>query len=850
MISIFKQYSFRYIKERKVRTATTVFGITLGIVLIIATVIVNRSALASYQKLVSSAAGKTELQVRPLADSGFQKKYLLDVLEVKGVKGAYPLVIGNSLVSKGEKKLDMIMIYAVDERIDQEIRDYDLSKGRFISGEEKEVVLTEQYAKINKFKLGDEVNILTKKSFVPFKIVGLMSDKGAGNTNNGKFAVINMDEGQAIYSRQGRYDQIDLTIKKGFSVEEVKNSLEKKVGQELDIVKPASRSKDIEGSMDSYNFFISLTGAVSFLVGIFIIFNNMEISVEERRFHIAMLRALGLRRKRILALVLFEAGILGALGGLLGIILGYWLAKGMATVVAGLISALFRINITELKLTSDTILIGLIGGPLVSILSTLGPAYRMLQIDPLEALVPMETSWGKRSKMSILFGFISLILGNIILLSFIFVGTSYFEKYSIVQVEAFGVTGIAFLLIGLIIIMPNMVKAVLNKLGSRLVVLRLAIDNLVRTPGRTSATVAGMMIALIMMIMVATLSLSTKRLTRDWIEKAIGWDMLVSSSYQGTKMDVPLDEELGEKLRKMKEVKIANALRFTKTLYKGKTVNLLTFEMETLFEFGKFNIMEGDIDLFEKKMKTGRYVALNASASRKLNLENNETIEFKTPNGPAEFEIAGIVNEAGGDVGAIYMDRPTYKKLWGDSRVDGYDVVLNKGYAVKDVKRKIEKRFGQDYYLAIREHEQFKKEVLSLLDQSFTLANLIVYIALFVAAVGIMNTALISAWQRKREISTIRAIGAKKRQTFYILLNETIVIGFTGTAIGLSIGTFIGKVMVDANASVTGVNLDFYLPWTAIIFGFAVAMILSVLSSVIPGRVAAGTNIIEGLRYE
>ncbi len=850
MIPIFRQFSIRYIKERKGRTITTIFGITLGIVLIIATAIVNRTTVASFEELVSTAAGKAQLQVLSSTNGGFPEDYLKDIKKINGVSGAYPIVTGNSKVIRSNEQIDLIMIYGVEINIDKEVRDYDLTKGRLVKEEDREIVLTEQWARINQYKTGDKISLLTKNGLKFFKVVGLISDKGVGFTNGGKFAITNLRSGREMFAREERLDQVDITIKDGFTIEEVKADLENRLTNDLIIERPSGRGKDIEDTMASYNFFLSLTGAISLLVGIFIIYNNMEISVEERRFHIAMLRALGLKRKKIIALVLTEAGLLGLVGGIIGIILGFGLARGMASVVSDLTSALIRVNITRLELTPEIIITGLIAGPIIAIISSLGPAYGMLKINPLEALNPIETSWGNRNKNVIVTGIISLILGLIILFSFVFIEDKYFENLTAGQAEGFGVVGIGLLLFGLIVLMPIIFKIVLKRIGSRSVTFSLALDNLARTPGRTSATVAGVMIALIMMILVATISSSSERFTRDWIERAIGWDMLVSSGFEGTVIDVPVDEVLGQKLRKMKEIKIANTLRFTRTQYKGKHLMLNTFDMETLFDFADFNIVDGSKNLFEKRMKTGRYIALNTVAGKKLRLKAGEEIKFNTPKGPKYFNIAGIVNETGGDIGVIYMDRLVYKKLWNDSRVDGYDVVLNEGYSVDKVKKKIENKFGKDYYLDILTHENFEKNILALIKQSFTLSNLIVYIALIVAAVGIMNTALISVWQRTREISILRAVGARKNQARLILLNEALVIGLIGTLVGILIGSFLGKIMVDANAKVTGVFLQYYVPWVATVIAFVLAMILSVLSSIIPGRVAARLNIVEGLRYE
>lgn len=850
MLSVFGQFSLRFIKERKGRAAATVFGITLGIVVIVATAIVNRSTLASFKQMVTTSAGKAELQVLPSVRSGFDAKYVNVISGVRGVKGAYPVVTGNTRVVKDARDVDTLMIYGVDASIDRKVREYDLSKGRFIGGRGREIVLTSQWASDYGVKAENDVTLLTAAGLKSFRVVGLISDKGAGNTNGGKFAVTDIETAREMFTRAGRVDQVDVTLEDGFKEDAVKASLESELGKTFVVERPAGRGKDVEDSMAGYQFMLSLAGSISLLVGLFIIYNNMEISVEERRFSIAMMRALGLRRKKILLLVLGEAAILGSVGGFIGVILGAGLARSMAMAFAGISSALNRVNLTELGLTPGIFLTGLAAGPAAAMAAALGPAYRMVKVSPMEALVPVETSWGKRNRRTIALGVLLLIVGAAALIALTFP-----EKFRVVrltedQFKAFGVGGLGLLVGGSVLLMPGALRAFLKRVAPRRIVPRMALDNLGRVSGRTSAAIAGMMIALIMMVSNAAQSLSYGEYTRNWIDKSVGWDMLVSSSYFGAQMDVPLDEEFGRNLRAIEGVKIACTLRFTRASYGGSMVNLSAFDMDTFFRFAKFDLQDGEGGKIEERMKSGEYVAVSSGAARTFKLKAGNVMELSTPDGKARFKVAAVVKDLGSDNGNVYIDRPTYKRLWGDSRVDGYDVVLKDGYTVEEVKERIEREIGKGRHLTIRTHEDFKKGIMSLVDQSFALTDLVIYIAVFVATVGIMNGALISVWQRKREISTLRALGARRRQVSRILLTEAVAIGLTGSLFGTAIGMFLGKAMVESGRVLTGIILEYKAPWPVVVWAVALAVGLSSVVSVIPGRAAARSSIVDGIRYE
>lgn len=80
---------------------------------------------------------------------------------------------------------------------------------------------------------------------------------------------------------------------------------------------------------------------VGLLVGMFLIYNTMAFAVAQRRREIGIYRALGMTERRVAALFLLEAGLLGLLGGLIGGLAGVWLGRGLVSLVSRTISDLY-----------------------------------------------------------------------------------------------------------------------------------------------------------------------------------------------------------------------------------------------------------------------------------------------------------------------------------------------------------------------------------------------------------------------------------------------------------------------------------------------------------------------------
>ncbi|MHB0976022.1 MAG: FtsX-like permease family protein [Candidatus Aquicultorales bacterium] len=850
MLGIFRQFNLRYMRLRKGRTAATVGGIALGVVMIVATAIVNRSTLASFEQLVTTAAGRAELQVVPHSGSGFSEEYLRNIEKTFGIQGAYPVVTGTTRVLHKGKEIDALLVYGVDVKKDRQARDYRFESGRFVKAGTAEVVLSAAWAEDHGIGVGDSVGLLASRGIVPFKVAGLIASRGFGVTNAGKLAVISLPDAQTMFAREGKYDQVDIVLEKETTADSVQSRLERKLGPGLAVERPAGRGKDVEETMSGYRFMLGLTGSISLMVGLFIIHTNMETSVEERRYSISMLRALGLRRRRIMALILAEAVFLGLVGGAVGTAVGFFLARAMATALAEVSSALTRLHLTDLGLTPGIVATGLLAGPAAAVAASFPPAYRMLTVSPKEALVPIETSWGRGSWKTYTLGAVFCLIGAGLMLGLIFPEVTGSGALSAGQFEAVGVVGLGILFIGTAAMLPLALRAVARFSRTRSIPLRLAFDNLSRAPGRSSATIAGMMVALTIFVALAAQSSSYERYTRDWIDTSVGWDMLVSSSYFGTQMDVPLDEEFGERLRKIEGVESACTLRFTKTTFKGTKMSLSAFDMDTFFTFVDWDVVDGDERLMESRLRAGTHVAVSTIAARRFGLKPGDEMTFETPEGRASFTLAAVVKDLGGDTGTIYIDRPTYKRLWGDARVDGYDVVLKDGYKVADVKTTVEEEFGKDRNLTIRTHEDFKEGILDIVEQSFSLTDMLVNIAILVAAVGITNASLISVWQRKRELAALRALGARSGVIKRIMLGEAVIQGVCGAVVGSAIGILMGRTLVAAGHQVTGLLLDYRVPWATIVVAFAVATTLSAAGSVIPSRSATRDSIVADLRYE
>ena len=155
----------------------------------------------------------------------------------------------------------------------------------------------------------------------------------------------------------------------------------------VEVRRSDTRSGQIEKMVSAFHLNLTALSFISIVVGMFLIYNAISISVIQRRREIGILRSLGLTRSQALSLFVGEAAWIGCLGSLAGIGIGIGLAKIMLYLVSRTITAIYILVKAEHLLISPTVLIvGFAMGVLASVLSSIGPAREASRVAPKEAM--------------------------------------------------------------------------------------------------------------------------------------------------------------------------------------------------------------------------------------------------------------------------------------------------------------------------------------------------------------------------------------------------------------------------------------------------------------------------------
>ena len=120
-------------------------------------------------------------------------------------------------------------------------------------------------------------------------------------------------------------------------------------------------------------------------------------------------------------------------------------------------------------------------------------------------------------------------------------------------------------------------------------------------------------------------------------------------------------------------------------------------------------------------------------------------------------------------------------------------------------------------------------------------------LAVFISVFGMINTLVLSVYERTREIGTLRAIGMTRRQTRRMVRHESVITALIGAAIGLPLGIFLAALV---NRALSEFDVRFSIPWIQLVVLTIVAIVIGILAAIMPARRAAKLNPLEAIAYE
>jgi putative ABC transport system permease protein len=850
LLHLLRNITFRHLRHHRGRTFLSIAGIALGVGVFVSVQMAIYTAIESFNVSVDHVSGKANLQVTSFG-RGFSEEVYLKVKKVPGVKAATPVI---QYVSKIDEPIgEPLYLLGIDAFSDKPFREYQFHEaeedGLLFLKNPHSIAITEKLANRHGLKKGGKINLIVGSKKVPLTITNLLKMEGPANSLEGNFGLIDIASAQEALEKVGLIDRIDLMVDKSVPVEMIESELKKVIPPGVEVRRSDTRSGQIEKMVSAFHLNLTALSFISLIVGMFLIYNAISVSVIQRRREIGILRSVGLTRPQVLSLFIGEAAIIGCLGSLVGIGIGIGLAKAMLYLVSRTITALYILVKAEHLLISPSVLMAGFGmGMLASILSSIGPAREASKIAPKEALAlgTLET------KIKIRLGHLSLIGIGLLILSLILA-----LQKPICHRPIFGFLAALLILIGVSFLIPS-VTTLLNRLLAPILRFffgsegKLASRYIHDSMARTVITIAALMTALSMLISISIMILSFRKTVDLWVEQSINGDVFIfPGSYSITGYSALLPLEVSRALPSLPGVKAVDSFRALEVEYDGYPAIIAAVDGQVFLNLKVIRFTQGNPRAILQQFASGQAVLVTESFSLRHHVKAGDRIKLNTPQGDREFPVSGVFYDYSSDWGMVLMEKKVYQSLWNDEALHSAGIYLKEGVSQQTFKETIRERYSKPYRLFVVSHRELRNEVLKIFDQTFAITYALEFIAIIVAILGIINSLNALIIERQRDIGIIRAVGGFRKQVQKAILIEAGMIGFFSHILGLLCGFLLSILLIYViNKQSFGWTIQFSIPLRSLVESWLVVMVTSIGAGFIPARRAARMNMVESLRME
>jgi putative ABC transport system permease protein len=847
--------ALRALWGRKLRTVLTAFAIVLGVATVSGTYVLTDSISNAFDSIFSTIyrgtdaviTGKSafdlseESGVQPPA---FDESLLAKVQDLSAVDAAVGGVGGEAqLIGRNGKVIQFGGAPNIGFSVDPSQPRFNsivLKKGNWPS--EGEVAVDTSTASKKDIAVGDPIRVQGEGSAVRMRVAGLFDFSSEGNIGGATLAAFDLPTAQRLFHKEGKLDQIRAAAAPGVSTAELVRQIRQILPAGTQVrTGEGQAEEDASDTKEFLSFlqgFLLAFGGIALFVGAFVIANSLSITIAQRTREFATLRTIGASRRQILRSVLLESAVIGVLASVVGLFLGLALARGLFALFE---AVGFTLPNSGLLLQTRTIVVALVVGILVTMVASLRPALRSTRVPPIAAVREGATLppgrfaryRGVGSGLLALVGFATLAYGlfgsglsttQILLLMgvgalLVFFGVALFSSYLVVPLAR-----------------------VLGAPGARIggAPGLLARENAERNPQRTGTTAAALMIGLALVTLVAMLAQGIRSTFFDAVDKLWRTDYAVTA--QNNYSPIPVADS--EPLRRVQGVSAVVGVRAGEARYLGKNRQLTGVDPGASRVFN-LDWTRGSQSVLESLGSDGAFVSRGFAKDH--NLRVGSRVRLLVPSGARpEFRVKGIFDPptGGSPFAKVTISSAAFDRLFPQPKNLFVFVTMRGGVTEANTKA-LEQALKSYPNAKVADRETFKDNQASGLNQVLNILYVLLALSIIVSLFGIVNTLVLTVFERTRELGMLRAVGMTRRQVRRMIRYESVVTSLIGAAIGIALGIVLAVLLI---ARVDEITLAWPIQ-SLIVFALA-AVVVGIVAAIFPARRAARLNVLEALQYE
>ncbi|MFC4784474.1 ABC transporter permease [Nocardioides sp. MAHUQ-72] len=841
--------TFRSMVAHKLRLVLTASSIALGVALLAGTLILTNTMGLAFEQLFGKIGSGTDAVVRTEApytstegvgtEHGPIKASVLDrINQVDGVRAAEGSVSGYALLTDNDGRAITTNGGAPTNGYsmpaDEDLRgDVELLSGTAPTNGH-EVAIDATSAEDHDIAVGSTIKVLLQDSTREFTVVGTVGyGNGVKDLGGTTSAYFDTATAQKVLGTPGTFDSIDVSADPGVSQAELADRLSAVLPAGTEAVTGDAVAQEnadaIKANFRIVGIVFGAFAGIALFVGSFIIWNTFTMTVTQRSREIALLRAIGARRRQVMTSLLMEAVLLGVAASAIGLGLGLAVAKGLKVLmdVVGL-----ALPFTALQVPTTAIWLSFLVGTLVTVLAGLVPARRATKVLPVEALRESTPGAEKPSKRRAAAGLAVIGAGA---------GGMLANLYGDASFLVFGL-GLLAAMVGLIVALPILVRplaaAIAAPLRMRGMPGELARQNAVRNPRRTSATAAALMIGLTLVVSMGVFASSLKASFGDVVAEDIDADLyVVTSSAQAP----GFSQSVVGAVEGVDGVAEVSPSGWGEARFDHQPSSFSSVDPATAGDIMGLDISRGSV---EDLGRDGVLVAESAARKHHWRVGDTITAEF-AQTGAHRLHVVGVYDGKGWIGDDYVLSIAGQNAFAGPQLVSSAFLTLEPGADRGEVQAAISDALADHPDAKVLDRAGFEKEASGFIDQLLTLVTVMLLLAVVIALLGIVNTLALSVFERTRELGLLRAVGMTRGQVRAMVRWESAVISLIGAVSGAGLGIAIGLALSQAlkDEGIEAVSI----PVVQVLLYVGLAAVAGVVAAIGPARTAAKVDVLKAV---
>lgn len=802
-LQLYLRLILRPLLREPLRTLLTVLAVALGVAVVIAIDLAGQAAAGSFQSSVESLTGRNDLLI---TGSGGVPEELLGKLTALPYDFDFSPRIEDfaSVNGKGEA-IPFIGLDVIAHSVGGG------DAGEDFGGKNDPVYVGAQLH----LRVHDKVRLLINDAFHTFTVARIIPKQNV--------IVADIDLAQRVTGKAGRVDSIDVRVPHDGDLEHWREILAQKMPVSLTVEPQGARTNENRKMLSAFRWNLRVLSYIAIVVGGFLIYNTIAISVVRRRNEIGILRALGATRAVICSGFLAESLFFAFVGTALGLALGRFMATAALKLIGNTVESLYvSSQPSPIEFTVSAVLMGTGLGIVISLLAALAPAVEASLVTPVEAMARGRNDSNVRqlSRRTIYIAAALLLMSG---------GLSLLPP--IQGQPIFAYVAVLFLIAGTATAMPNVVDwfskvacGLLQKLFG--VEAALAMQSLRASVARTSVIVAALTSAVAMTAAVGIMVGSFRQTVLVWMDQQLKADFYLRPAGSTAADRHPtMSPEIADAIAKITGVARVGRMRSYPIVFEGLPA--------TLAGVDDLNVPVGD------------FARVSEPFANKHHVKNGETISLALGGEIRRFKIVAVYSDYSTERGFVLLNLATLRRYLPDTALSDLAVKLKPGADAASVRREIDNAI-EGRAVMVFANRDLRRGAIEIFDRTFRITYSLEAVAIVVAVMGIAGSLLAMVLDRRREFALLRFLGAAQTQVRKMILFEAGILGLLANAIGIVMGTALSLILIFViNKQSFGWTIQFHWPALALLGALTMVYAATVLAGLYPSRVATEMNPIE-----